>query len=619
VRLVVKAFFACFNRSFSFIVAYCTNLTSCPNGTCANSQGLCQRAPIGSYSDQKGSTSCKTCPVGYYSNLQGSSACTSCEKGKYVSTAGAKECLFCEMGTYSNVTSMSYCFSCPIGRWTNYIGATSNSDCAICAAGYSNLNGTCTACYAGSFSSAGSNSACSLCSPGLFSSSDYSTSCETCPYAMYAEGSGQTRCYHCSVGKFSQDMGLTSESSCAFCPAGKYGNETTSSGCHECYEGSWSNSVGATAQGTCKTCSTSSYIQCPSGSSFPFVDSGYFRSLNIPDLIFNCIPSEACSSTGFSNTTCATGYEGNLCVTCSTNYFRSSGKCTKCISASARWIASILLVIALFVVVSRVARAAQNMPFAIQSSVYWIQFFSILPSLAGNWPSTILWVLNFTNIFNFDIGYIGIGCDLKTASFYIISTLKILVPIFFTIYLSLEKLLLDQWRPATRINRPWTTIVTQVLFVVNIFSIQLFQSTLQVFNCASNGSGSYFLVSDPTIQCYDSSWTQFVGFDLAFLFIYVFGIASVLAWKYKKSLKMRDMEEFDQLIHPLVRTYQKEKRWFELVRILLRFIFILIRDVFQFSNSGKVAFFGLVITLYIWLESHFRPFVGIKNDESSLL
>ncbi len=114
--------------------------------------------------------------------------------------------------TQMNTTAASCTTStCSCSRTTSY----------RCMAGYkgspSSATGSCTACAAGTYSSAGSTS-CTSCSAGQYASGTANTSCKSCPKGTYNSQIGQAKCTNCGYGKYNPNTGSTSSSACSDCP-----------------------------------------------------------------------------------------------------------------------------------------------------------------------------------------------------------------------------------------------------------------------------------------------------------------------------------------------------------------------------------------------------------------
>jgi hypothetical protein len=259
---------------------------------------------------------------------------------------------------------------------------------------------------------------------------------------------------------------------------------------------------------------------CLEASVVPWVGSGLFRLLENPGRIYPCHPEESCLEiSGYGNTTCSTGYTGLRCGYCSPNYFRSSGKCVKCLDRSLRYVIVVFSLLFLLVIIAKISQQENNVPTSLRMLLFWIQFISFYPTLSNSWPSALSSFLNFTRIFNLDIGYFGVECDAGPNSYYSTSTATILLPLLFLTCLILEKsmLLVVKKRPIL-----YWGAVSHTLYVSNFLSLQLMGTMFEAFDCTSAGDGTWVLRQNPSILCYSDIWKRFIVFDILAIVFYIF-------------------------------------------------------------------------------------------------
>jgi uncharacterized membrane protein len=63
--------------------------------------------------------------------------------------------------------------------------------------------------------------------------------------------------------------------------------------------------------------------------------------------------------------------------------------------------------------------------------------------------------------------------------------------------------------------------------------------------------------------------------------------------------KEGDHKTMNTLFKPLTNDYRPGCEWFEFVRLLFKFGFVLVRDTFRLSSHGKIAFLCLLFSLLI--------------------
>jgi hypothetical protein len=573
-----------------------------------NSTGPCQISPAGYFSND---SSCTICLSGKYAGIA-SKQCKPCVEGTYSST-GSSSCQICEIGFYNDVTQASTCTACPFASTTSLQGSVDISSCSICTSGYFRVNGSCQDCPAGRFSLQNS-SHCGSCPLGKFSDRN-SSSCMNCSAGTYADKADSSICVPCLPGKFSPFEASTNSSFCKVCSKGSF-STTGSPNCTLCARGTWSNIAGAT---TCNPCPSFEGVICEPGSEIPGVGEGYYRSLSHPGLVFSCNPEEACPASGNSSTVCASAYTGIICASCNSQHYRTSGKCIKCLPAGVRWIIVAACLIAVFLVLSLFSANYKKIPESYRITIFWLQFLSLFPSLSFSWPDVLLNLFNMFDIFNFDMGYLGMSCDLSSGAqrYYTILILKIVLPCLFGLFMVLESVLQLLIRKIERIN--WMKIASSTLHITNFFCIQLFSSMLQVFNCKPSGNGIEVISQEPGIQCYDSSWTYFVVIDGVFMFLYLLVFPTYGIIGYKLATKRMDEDTRVSLIGPLTHTYTEGSEWFEFVKIIFRFGFILARDGIQMSFESKITFLGFLLMALQWFEAGKRPYKTTQLNDLSFM
>jgi hypothetical protein len=478
------------------------------------------------------------------------------------------------------------------------------------------LLGNCSACPVGKISDGVGN--CTACESGKFAPIQASTKCTICPVGKYSTEPGQSSCLDCTAGKYGPIEGSTSENTCFSCSRGKMSNLTGSSACSNCEEGTWNDNEGASTQRACKPCPQLSGVVCLSGTAVPWVDTGFYRSPENEGDIAACYPSDACPQSGFGNTSCADGYRGDLCSHCQTEYFRTGGHCVKCLNRFVRWMIIAGVLLGLIIIFAKLSERADLIPPAIRMSLFWFQFLSLFPSMAAFWPPVLRNVLNFTNIFNLDLGYLGISCDISSQSYFLILAMKISMPMIFSLVLILENLLMYAFKFTRKLSL--LKISAHAIFLTNFFSIQLFSSMLQVFNCVDSQSALGLVVSqEPSVTCYDQNWNYFVVFDGFCMFIYMVVVPLTLFFKIRKWVKAGDKESMYILTKSFAQFYREGCTWFEVVKVIIRLGFVLVRDALQLSLSSKITFLGILLMILIWLESRTRPYAEEQQNDLSLL
>jgi hypothetical protein len=572
------------------------------------------------------SKSCVNCDPGRSTSYFGSPSCYRCTSGKYASLDGQSACNDCPEGTYMPDTGAQTCTDCPTGYWVTGQGSNSRSKCSVCASGYeqamisfdvgnqtlSSSNSTCIPCQPGLFSSQ-ANSSCSACDVGKYAGQPGSTSCDMCAAGRFTQLQQQASCELCPSGRFSDVTGSTSSDFCMECPSGKYAEASGNSFCMSCDSGKWSKGTGQVRADTCKSCPITPGVECPVGSTYPFVGAGLFRLLDSPEVVYTCVPGEACAAAGLGNTSCSVNYDGFRCSFCADGSFRYGGKCLKCLPVSARWCILVVASLGFLLALKKISSAQNLIPPQVKMTFMWLQMLALFPSLSTAWPTALQVIFNFGSFLNFDIGYLGLGCDIKRAPYFPVLLVKITLPFIFLIFSIGVELIATRGKIVDLAKT-----ISHFLFITNFFSIQLFSAMFQSFNCVKQNDGALVLFNEPSISCRSSDWSTFVGVDSCFIFFYVVIIPGLCIWKWRFA-ENAPSESTRRLLGPLTQTYRKGAEWFELNRIIFRLAFVIIRDVLQVSSTMKISLLIFLLMYQAFVESRSQPYAEKAHNDLSLM
>jgi hypothetical protein len=499
------------------------------------------------------------CSIGYLvlCEVNVTKCSSNCIPGTFqnVSTAG---CQFCPAGRTTFTFGSTTCFDCPSGLFSNY-GELSCGSCQIGSVRSSNGTSSCTPCQRGR--AWYSNYTCGDCPPGYFSDSEGATYCDFCP------------------------------------------------------RGTWNSSFGATSLSNCKDCDlTSPGIACnEAGSTTPFVKAGYYRIVSQNDVVLaiQCIPSEACLEGGFGNTSCSAAYTGELCSDCNVGYFRLGDGCKKCMSAVLRWIVICMLIIVFFYLCWKLTLSLDRIPFSVKLVFQWAQFLSLFSQLSQQWPNALRFLFGVTSFLNFELQYFGFSCD-QSFNFFGVWLLKLFLPIMIFVVTVLMNFFSSRMRdPLIDVVKAKSiSIMSSLLFL----STMIFSSLFQIFNCVPQGD-KYVMLADPTIKCYESLWFSYLPFALFFILLYVVTPLSAGIFFFR-SIKIGSLQasKFEVFFRP----YRAGCEYWEMVRLLYRLAFVIIRDTTSFDSGSKTLFLISVLAIELYLEGNFRPFQSEECARTSL-
>uniref|UniRef100_A0A0G4F6E7 Tyrosine-protein kinase ephrin type A/B receptor-like domain-containing protein n=1 Tax=Chromera velia CCMP2878 TaxID=1169474 RepID=A0A0G4F6E7_9ALVE len=108
-----------------------TKCDECTPGTFAGSEqsSMCQECPEGTFASESQSSICASCPPGTHAPETGSSSCTVCPAGTAQSSTGSASCVACSAGYFSNTTGLSECLRCSVGSYQEEYGQTGCLEC----------------------------------------------------------------------------------------------------------------------------------------------------------------------------------------------------------------------------------------------------------------------------------------------------------------------------------------------------------------------------------------------------------------------------------------------------------------------------------------------------------
>jgi hypothetical protein len=246
--------------------------TPCEVGEKEFERVTCLKCPLGTYSQDEGSSECAPCHPGTYGSSNRSDICFPCQRGTYQDRDGETSCKRCPPGTYQPLFGSTQCLTCPSGyfctggdttpvpsppgtyspsgssNWTQCREGTyslsNSSECLPCYPGYepSLSRSECIICPHGSVSPSGV--LCILCSRGSFTDSNH-TQCTLCPQGRYEVN---FTCVKTSPGSYSDQLGSVNQT---LCPPGTYSSVEEVSRCNETGGSDYNPTPGGTSPLPC--------------------------------------------------------------------------------------------------------------------------------------------------------------------------------------------------------------------------------------------------------------------------------------------------------------------------------------------------------------------------------
>jgi hypothetical protein len=213
----------------------------CPAGSrCVG--GVRAACEAGSYQSASGRTACVLCPPGRAGGTEGRQACGACGGASFAAMAGQRTCTPMTAGFFGltsagvGVTTDSSSDGGAGGAEVAYVGQR------VCPAGWFCVNGSRTACAAGSFQTATGATGCLACGAGMYTpTAGTVVACVRIPAGFYGTGGDATR----RTGIAACGAGSACVNGTAMvCGAGTTQPQTGRSACLACPPGTFSDAIG---------------------------------------------------------------------------------------------------------------------------------------------------------------------------------------------------------------------------------------------------------------------------------------------------------------------------------------------------------------------------------------
>lgn len=238
-------------------------------------------------------------------------------------------CTLCPAGKYSSKDGVTSCTRCPAGKYsTAPTSQANNTACTNCLPGYfanDTSSTTCAACEAGTYIADAGQSYCTTCRAGTYSSSaKASLPCTTCLAGTYSVADKSTSCTPCAAGYFAN---LSNSTACSLCLAGTVA-PAGSSRCTLCPWGTYSSTNGMEK---CISCPSGKYSATAGSTECTDCFIGYFAQNNGSSSCAACLPGKYIDKFGASSCkNCPAGKRSVLdlgsiyCVDCDPGTFAAT-------------------------------------------------------------------------------------------------------------------------------------------------------------------------------------------------------------------------------------------------------------------------------------------------------
>lgn len=611
----------------------------------AGSPLLCESCVQGKYGPINGlnsSEKCLTCRSGTYS-LVSSSTCTDCPLGKFSAQEESFQCEFCPAGKFQNSSSQSFCMDCIAGTKSSEVEGSTSCDLCVPGSYSQNRQASCTPCNPGFYSEFFGSSnveSCLACPGGKYNGFNGRSSCEDCPAGKYTlddPKASHTECLPCEVGKFSSEF---RSSSCEPCPSGKYMDVTGGTSCKLCLPGTYGDGEGGVDTTVCAPCAIGRFnpdagapngegckicpaldgIDCPVGSSFPSLKTGFWRKAPDYENIFQCVPPEAClPAQNDENTSCLEGYTGQACSICVPfKFYRLGEKCLRCSNKAYKWVLFGFMAVGLIWGMYKFLSKKSLYPYAdLRIATNWFQFMSLFNQLSNDWPFSLSRLFSISKLINFDVQFFGVECETEI-SFWTMWKLKLAMPLLLMISFGLASIIYPLYLHIKSL------LGFSVIFPENfreklIFALTLSFSLLYTLlvttsispvNCFLQPTGVYVLLQEPSVQCYDEVWMQNLPFLVTAFVVYVLGFPLCIAAVFFIYRKKIPPNQFESMFGHFSMPYKESFFWWELVNILHKSATVVTGLFLASSISPSSRIFSVILVLFgkMYVENLLKPY-----------
>lgn len=465
-------------------------------------------------------------------------------------------------------------------------------------------------CKAGNFSERGDGD-CKPCPAGTYSDEDGARRCKECSSSSYANGTGNTHCTPCPP--FTIAVGNPVSLASCVCNGGYY------------------NPMGQPGQ-PCLPCPENGV--CSGGTSLAVARAGFWASHAQPFDFIRCESPEACP--GGEAETCGDEYSGRLCSACVKGWYRSTSGCFPCLRYSWGIAAGIVggFVVLVGLVVgsclllgksvrdtitghlSRIAGFVGELVGVIVIVLKFLQFGPLLGKLEVSWPYSVSRGMSGAGQLTPKISSLGIGC-LFPLSFEAKWRATLLIPFAIAIpFVAIWILLWARSRFSASAVPQKTAYIKYYIKCSTPFHLTFAMAALEPFACRKEPGGSWTLVADPSLECFQPWWHAILPLAIAGAILYIVGIPLAIWWRLARNSKQLAEPGFSERYGGLYEHYQPEHAYWEALMMLENILiagaglFLSSYVVFQVVVLQIIVFGSLLIT------QHYLPF---QKDEDNAL
>jgi hypothetical protein len=398
----------------------------------------------------------------------------------------------------------------------------------------------------------------------------------------------------------------------------------------KCYSGE-----SLVSNNTCKVCEYGKYnlipgsecIACPYraicyGGNEIVAAKGYWRTSNNTDAFFSCPNTDSCleEQLGVPGH-CLTGYEGNLCQSCSYGYSRSGdNQCSECMSRTENIVfTSLIAFSALVVIVIMTATTIQGAykeqsigSIYIKILVNYFQIVLLTISFNLEWPSLVKQMFSIqqkpagssNQLFSIDC-FLTQDTEPYFAKLVLLGTIPVICGLLSLLFWAI-------WSKIKKCSNLKEKIIGSAVIQLFIFQPSLVKYNFAMFDCMEIGPGEYYMTSEMSIQCWRS--------DHMF-YLLVVALPSIAIWcilvpillvssLYRTKNGLLDISQKVKYGF-LYKGYKTDKYYWEFLT-MLRKITIISLSVFLRNFSVRVQALStfMVIAGSYLLQKEYNPYIS---------
>jgi hypothetical protein len=159
------------------------------------------------------------------------------------------------------------------------------------------------------------------------------------------------------------------------------------------------------------------------------------------------------------------------------------------------------------------------------------------------------------------------------------------------------------------------SLSSRIAATIGFILIALYTSSISValtpFNCKMQPNGTYTLLKDSSIICYDAEWYNHLWVVILAILLCPIAVPVGLFLIYFKKRNHHNSVSFLKTYDLLVSPYRPPYYYWELVVLMKRTFFVLSTDFLgEFSYSVRYSVSIVVLGTFFWVEAMCLPYSG---------